>query len=59
MDEIMQWKRECPFTFASKPNDHMKPQEVTEELDKQLSLGKDGKWKEQTVITTGVGQHQM
>ena len=37
----------------------MKPQEVIEELDKQLSVGKDGKWKEETVITTGVGQHQM
>ena len=60
MGEIMKWKRKYPFTYeASKPNDHMKPQEVIEELDRQLSVGKDGKWKEQTVITTGVGQHQM
>jgi len=57
---IMEWKSKYPFTYeASKPNDHTKPQEVIEELDKQLSLGKDGKWKEEVVITTGVGQHQM
>ena len=60
MDEIKEWKRKYPFTFEpSKPNEHMKPQEVIEELDRQLSLGKDGRWKEETVITTGVGQHQM
>jgi len=60
MGEIMKWKSMYPFTFeASKPNEDMKPQEVIEELDRQLSRGKDGKWKEQTVITTGVGQHQM
>jgi len=56
----MEWKSKYPFTYeASKPDDDMKPQEVIEELDKQLSQGKDGKWKEETVITTGVGQHQM
>ena len=60
MKGIMEWKSKYPFTYeASKPNEHMKPQEIIEELDKQLSVGKDGKWKEETVITTGVGQHQM
>jgi len=60
LKEIMEWKSKYPFTYeASNPGDDMKPQEVIEELDKQLSLGKDGKWKEETVITTGVGQHQM
>jgi acetolactate synthase I/II/III large subunit len=56
--EIKGWKNKYPFTYdASKPNEHMKPQEVIEELDRQLS--KDPKRKEETVITTGVGQHQM
>ena len=60
LSEIKEWKSKYPFTYdASKPNDHMKPQEVIEELDRQLSAGRDGKWKEETVITTGVGQHQM
>jgi acetolactate synthase I/II/III large subunit len=35
----------------------MKPQEVIEELDRQLS--KNSRRKEETVITTGVGRHQM
>ena len=56
--EINGWKDQYPFTYdASKPDEHMKPQEVIEELDRQLS--KDSKRKEDTVITTGVGQHQM
>ena len=60
LNDIKGWKANYPFTYdASKPGDHMKPQEVIEELDSQLSVGKDGKWKEETVITTGVGQHQM
>ncbi|KAF9644086.1 hypothetical protein BDM02DRAFT_3272663 [Thelephora ganbajun] len=60
LKEIKEWKHKYPFTYeASKPEEPMKPQEVIEELDRQLSLGKDGKWKEETVITTGVGQHQM
>ena len=58
--KIKEWKSMYPFTYeVSKPTDHMKPQEVIEELDTQLGRGKDGKWKEETVITTGVGQHQM
>ena len=58
MGEIKEWKRKYPFTYdASKPGEHMKPQEVIEELDRQLS--NDGNRKEDTVITTGVGQHQM
>jgi len=34
---------------ALKPNNNMKPQEVIEKLDRQLSLGKDGKWKEEAM----------
>ena len=35
LDEIEVWKNKYPFTFeASKPGNHMKPQEVIEELDK-------------------------
>jgi len=37
----------------------MEPQEVIEELDKQLSLGKDGRWKEEAAIMTGICKRQM
>ena len=58
LGEIKEWKGRYPFTYGpSKPGDPMKPQEIIEELDKQLS--EDGNRKEDTVITTGVGQHQM
>ena len=58
-DLIRSWKEKYPFTFIpSRPdkNELMKPQEVIVELDKQVSeMGKKG----ETIITTGVGQHQM
>ncbi|KAF7297630.1 Acetolactate synthase [Mycena kentingensis (nom. inval.)] len=49
------WKREYPFTYVpSKAGEKMKPQEVVEELDAQCKARKD-----EVVIATGVGQHQM
>jgi acetolactate synthase I/II/III large subunit len=56
--EIERWKNKYPFTYdVSKPNEHMKPQEVIEELDRHSS--KDPERKEETVITTGFSRHQM
>ncbi|KAI0822702.1 acetolactate synthase [Trametes gibbosa] len=53
--DIKQWKANFPFTYVkSKPDAPMKPQEVVEELDKQTAHR-----KEDVIITTGVGQHQM
>jgi acetolactate synthase I/II/III large subunit len=54
-DSIRGWKKDYPFTYVkSKKGEKMKPQEVVEELDKQLADK-----KEETIIATGVGQHQM
>lgn len=54
-DNIREWKANFPFTFEkSKAGSPMKPQEVVEELDKQTAHR-----KEDVIITTGVGQHQM
>ncbi|KAL0946474.1 hypothetical protein HGRIS_012692 [Hohenbuehelia grisea] len=55
--EIKEWKSKYPFTYIkSDPTkgEMMKPQEVVEALDTQLA-----DQKENVVITTGVGQHQM
>ncbi|KAH9917439.1 thiamine diphosphate-binding protein [Fomitopsis serialis] len=55
--DIKKWKAEFPFTYeksADAPGTMMKPQEVIEELDRQTADR-----KEDVVITTGVGQHQM
>ncbi|KDN42310.1 acetolactate synthase [Tilletiaria anomala UBC 951] len=56
---IREWKERFPFTFVpSKPDkgELMKPQEVIEEMDRVVTnLGK----KKDTIIATGVGQHQM
>ncbi|KAF9065449.1 acetolactate synthase [Rhodocollybia butyracea] len=53
--EIKQSKERYPFTYVkSKAGETMKPQEVIEELDRQV---KDK--KEDVIISTGVGQHQM
>jgi acetolactate synthase-1/2/3 large subunit len=53
--DIRQWKEKYPFTFLpSKPNEPMKPQEVIEELDRASRPKKND-----FIITTGVGQHQM
>ncbi|KAF9532848.1 thiamine diphosphate-binding protein [Crepidotus variabilis] len=53
--DIKSWKESYPFTFAkSGPTDRPKPQEVVEELDRQTRHR-----KEDIIISTGVGQHQM
>jgi len=55
LNDIKKWKAKYPFTFEpSATNAPSKPQEVIEELDKQTRSR-----KEEVVITTGVGQHQM
>jgi len=54
-DTIQKWKKDYPFTYVkSKPGEKMKPQEVVEELETQTKDKKD-----EIVIATGVGQHQM
>ncbi|KAF8328961.1 acetolactate synthase [Amanita rubescens] len=54
-ETIRGWKKSYPFTYdKSKPGEPMKPQEVIEEMDRLLS----GK-KEDVIVSTGVGQHQM
>ncbi|KAJ2921716.1 hypothetical protein H1R20_g15375, partial [Candolleomyces eurysporus] len=54
-DTIKKWKKDYPFTFVtSGPGEKMKPQEVVEELEKQTQEKKD-----EVIIATGVGQHQM
>ena len=53
--DIREWKARYPFTFRkSAAGAPMKPQEVIEELDRQTAHMKDN-----VVISTGVGQHQM
>ncbi|EPQ26991.1 uncharacterized protein PFL1_05627 [Pseudozyma flocculosa PF-1] len=52
---IAEWKKAYPFTYdPSKPGELMKPQEVVEALDAAVA----GQ-KENVIISTGVGQHQM
>lgn len=54
-NDIRKWKSSYPFTFhASEKGARMKPQEVIEELDRQTANN-----KENVIISTGVGQHQM
>ncbi|CAO1613804.1 unnamed protein product [Sympodiomycopsis kandeliae] len=56
-DTIAGWKKQYPFTYTpSNPakGELMKPQEVIEELDRAVADR-----KEDVIITTGVGQHQM
>lgn len=53
--DIKEWKAKYPFTYIkSVEGARIKPQQVIEELDKQTAHK-----KEDVVITTGVGQHQM
>jgi acetolactate synthase I/II/III large subunit len=53
--DIRSWKSSYPFTYVkSEPGKAMKPQEVIEELNRLTEHR-----KEDVVITTGVGQHQM
>ncbi|GAA5866770.1 hypothetical protein JCM3774_001795 [Rhodotorula dairenensis] len=56
--KIRQWKNDYPFVFHPTPANgpmSLKPQEVVESLDKWC----EEYGKENVVITTGVGQHQM
>ncbi|KAJ8589679.1 acetolactate synthase [Rhizopogon salebrosus TDB-379] len=53
--DIKEWKNKYPFTYVpSKSGARSKPQEVIEELDRQTVHKKDD-----VIVTTGVGQHQM
>jgi len=54
LGKIKTWKAERPFTFTpNKPGELMKPQAVVAELYEQT------KHRDDVVIATGVGQHQM
>lgn len=56
--KIKQWKADYPFTYApSKPEkgELMKPQEVVEALNEWC----ENHGKENIIVSTGVGQHQM
>jgi acetolactate synthase-1/2/3 large subunit len=55
LKEVTEWKNKHPFVYS--PAHHLgalKPQAVLEELNRQL----EGK-RDNIIITTGVGQHQM
>jgi acetolactate synthase I/II/III large subunit len=53
--DIRRWKKDYPFTYLkSKSGEKMKPQEVVEELERQTAHK-----KEEIIVSTGVGQHQM
>lgn len=53
--QIADWKKRFPFDFERETlNGLIKPQTVIEELSNQTA-----NYKENVVITTGVGQHQM
>ncbi|KAH0583462.1 Acetolactate synthase, mitochondrial [Termitomyces sp. J132] len=53
--DIQHWKKSYPFTYTpGSKGDKLKPQAVIEELDKQTAHR-----KEDIVVSTGVGQHQM
>ena len=54
--KIAQWKKEYPFHFEpSKKGELMKPQEVVKALDAWC----ENHGKEDVIVATGVGQHQM
>ncbi|KAJ2615644.1 Acetolactate synthase, mitochondrial [Coemansia sp. RSA 1365] len=55
-DRIHAWKAKYPFTYSAEvdPARDLKPQSVIVELDRQLQDAKHN-----TILTTGVGQHQM
>ncbi|SGZ15078.1 BQ5605_C029g10641 [Microbotryum silenes-dioicae] len=55
-DQIAEWKRDFPFTYMpSKKGELMKPQEVVEALNDWC----EAHGKEDVIVATGVGQHQM
>ncbi|KAI8621899.1 acetolactate synthase [Chytriomyces sp. MP71] len=54
-EQLASWKEKYPFTYTpSTPGNKLKPQEVLEELNKQVAHCKDN-----VILTTGVGCHQM
>ncbi|KAJ2149494.1 Acetolactate synthase, mitochondrial [Coemansia sp. RSA 564] len=55
-DKIQTWKEKYPFTYTPEvdPSRDLKPQSVIVELNRQLEHAKHN-----TILTTGVGQHQM
>ena len=54
-DQINEWKRRLPFAYEKEtPDGLIKPQSVIEKLSNLTADIKD-----KTIITTGVGQHQM
>ncbi|KAJ2298248.1 Acetolactate synthase, mitochondrial [Coemansia sp. RSA 2706] len=55
-DRIQTWKAKYPFTYSPEadPARDLKPQSVIVELNRQLEDAKHN-----TILTTGVGQHQM
>ncbi|KAH0542682.1 Acetolactate synthase, mitochondrial [Glutinoglossum americanum] len=54
-DQINDWKKRLPFKYEkATPDGHIKPQTVIEELSRLTSH-----MKQDTIISTGVGQHQM
>lgn len=57
LQQCQQWKSQYPYTYDRDDlSGKLKPQAVLEELDRQLeSTGQ----KQNTIFTTGVGQHQM
>ncbi|PYH42245.1 thiamine pyrophosphate-binding protein [Aspergillus saccharolyticus JOP 1030-1] len=56
VESVQQWKRQYPLDLQplTPTGKEPMPQEVIAELDRQLSPRKD-----RTMVTTGVGQHQM
>ncbi|KAL4267371.1 Acetolactate synthase [Pleurotus pulmonarius] len=55
LEHINEWKTRFPFIYVpSSEGQRVKPQEVLEELDRQTTDMKD-----EVLITTGVGHHQM
>ncbi|KAJ1819784.1 Acetolactate synthase, mitochondrial [Coemansia sp. RSA 2675] len=55
-DKISTWKAKYPFSYTAEadPSRDLKPQSVIVELNRQLENEKHN-----TILTTGVGQHQM
>ncbi|KAH8106934.1 acetolactate synthase [Cristinia sonorae] len=55
LSDIKRWKKDFPFTYEKVAGKGLpKPQQVIEELDGLLAHR-----KEDVIVTTGVGQHQM
>lgn len=55
LSDIKTWKKDFPFTYEKVTGKNLpKPQQVIEELDSLLAHK-----KEDVIVTTGVGQHQM